>query len=323
MFVKIRTMKNLFLLTFTLVLFWGCEKENNNPSPINSGYLCDGNECTNSSNASSYNSIEECEENCGLNNDTESIEIIYNIHESLPDIWITEFYLIIDNLISTIPSFMTDLDNLTIYAWNGGVEDPYEGIEGGSYLSGSPEGLSLVLEIPELEFNFNSMHQYSVIAHEYFHVYQLSINESMRENNFDIMWLIEGGAATFESIYIQDFYDYNYFVDAQNNISNLVHSEADIFETYNTMDINYSSCVFMTLVLAKELMINGHSEEEAFRMILKDFMKLSASNQNWHIIFEELFNFTVADFYDVLVSYPLDINQVVPNEALSVEQIFI
>ena len=315
-------MKNLFLLSVTLIFCWGCEKENNNLNPINSGYLCDGNGCVNSSNASSYNSIEECEENCGLNNDIESIEIIYNIHESLPDVWITEFHLIIDNLTSIIPSFINEPENLTIYAWNDGVEDPYEGIEGGSYLSGSPEGLILVLEIPELEFTFNSMHQYSVIAHEYFHVYQLSLNESMRNNNFDIMWLIEGAAATFESLYIQDFYDYNYFVDAQNNISNLVHSEGNIFETYNTMDINYSSSVFMTLVLAQELIIKGHSEEEAFRMILKDFMELSASNQNWHIIFEELFNFTVADFYDILVSYPLDINQLVPSASLSLEQIF-
>ena len=91
-------MKNLFLLSVTLIFCWGCEKENNNLSPINSGYLCDGNGCINSSNASSYNSIEECEENCGLNTDNESIEITYNIHESLPDVWITEFHHIINNL---------------------------------------------------------------------------------------------------------------------------------------------------------------------------------------------------------------------------------
>jgi len=78
----------------------------------------------------------------------------------------------------------------------------------------------------------------------------------------------------------------------------------------------------MTLVLAQELIMKGHSEEEAFRMILKDFMELSASNQNWHIIFEGFFNFTVADFYDILVSYPLDINQLVPSSSLSLEQFF-
>ena len=127
-------MKNLFLLFIILIFFGGCEKENNNLSPINSGYLCDGNGCINSDNASSYNSIEECEQNCGLNTNNESIEIIYNIHESLPDIWITEFHLIIDNLTSIIPSFMNEPDNLTIYTWNDGVEDPYEGIEGGGLI---------------------------------------------------------------------------------------------------------------------------------------------------------------------------------------------
>jgi hypothetical protein len=288
----------------------------------NMGYICDYNSCVESINTWDYDTVEECQKNCLLDDNSNSIEIIYNIHESLPDSWIDEFYLIMNNLINIIPAFMNNPDNLTIYAWNDAVEDPYAGIQGGAYLSGSADGLILVLEIPEMEFTFNHMHRYSVIAHEYFHVYQMSLNESMRNNDFNIMWLVEGAAASFESIYIQDFYDYNYFIDAQNNISDQVYSSPNLFENYNIMDVNYSSAVFMTLVLVKELVNLGHSEEDAFKMIFQDFMMLSPSNQNWELIFEEKFDISVTSFYEILQSYPLDISQVLPSQSLSIEQIF-
>ena len=143
------------------------------------------------------------------------IEITYNIHESLPIDWIIEFYLIMDNLSDIIPANQNYFEDLTVYAWNSNVEDPYPGIEGGTYIGGSDDGFYMVLEINQMEFEWNHMHRYSVIAHEYFHVYQLSINQPMNEpnggynpNTFSIKWLIEGAATIFESIYIQNNYDY-------------------------------------------------------------------------------------------------------------------
>ena len=261
------------------------------------------------------------------------IDITYNIHESLPIDWVTEFYIIMDNLTNIIPANQNYFDDLDIYAWNSNTEDPYPGIQGGSYVGGSDEEYYMVLEINGMEFEWNHMHRYSVIAHEYFHVYQLSINQPMNEpnggynpNTFSIKWLIEGAATTFESIYIQDYYDYNYFINdlAYTNISDLIYTDPSIFESYNSnnIDINYTSSVFMTLVLAKELIELGHSEEDAFKMIFKEFMLTGAKNSDWENFFLDIFGFSVDNFYNILQSYTLNLEDVIPSSSLSLQQIF-
>lgn len=261
------------------------------------------------------------------------INITYNIHESLPEGWIDEFYIIMENLSDLIPAYQNYFENLTVYAWNSNVEDPYEGIQGGTYIGGSEDGFIMVLEINEMEFEWDSMHRYSVIAHEYFHVYQLSINQPMNEpnggynpNTFSIKWLIEGSATTFESIYLQNNYNYNYFINdlSHTNISNYVHINPSIFENYdsNNLDINYTSSVFMVLALAKELINLGYSEEEAFTMIFREFMLTGAKNSNWEDYFVDIFGFSVNEFYDSLQSYPLNLEDIVPSTSLSLTQIF-
>ena len=264
---------------------------------------------------------------------TPPIDIIYNIHDSLPSDWVTEFYVIMDNLTNIIPANQNYFDELSIYAWNSNVADPYLGIQGGTYVGGSEDGFYMVLEINEMEFEWNHMHRYSVIAHEYFHVYQLSINQPMNEpnggynpNTFSIKWLIEGAATTIESIYIQDYYDYNYFTNdlAYANISNSVHTNPSIFESYNSnnIDVNYTSSVFMILTLAKELIELGHSEEDAFKMIFKEFMLTGAKNSNWENFFLDTFGFSVDNFYDILQTYTLNLENVIPSSSLSFQQIF-
>ena len=261
------------------------------------------------------------------------IDIFYNIHQSLPVDWVTEFYVIMNNLTNIIPANQNYFDELSIYAWNSNVADPYLGIQGGTYVGGSEDGFYMVLEINEMEFEWNHMHRYSVIAHEYFHVYQLSINQPMNEpnggynpNTFSIKWLIEGAATTIESIYIQDYYDYNYFTNdlAYANISNSVHTNPSIFESYNgnNIDVNYTSSVFMILTLAKELIELGHSEEDAFKMIFKEFMLTGAKNSNWENFFADTFGFSVDNFYDILQTYTLNLENVIPSSSLSFQQIF-
>tara|TARA_B110000014_G_scaffold166164_1_gene117571 strand:+ start:1 stop:1005 length:1005 start_codon:yes stop_codon:yes gene_type:complete len=261
------------------------------------------------------------------------IDIIYNIHESLPIDWVTEFYIIMDNLTTIIPANQNYFDDLIIYAWNSNVEDPYPGIQGGTYISGSDDGFYMVLEINEMEFAWNHMHRYSVIAHEYFHVYQLSINQPMNEpnggynpNTFSIKWLIEGTATTFESMYVQNYYDYNYFLNdlIYTDLSDNIHTNPSIFEDYssNNIDINYTSSVFMVLVLAKELIDLGHSEENAFKMIFEEFMLTGAKNSNWENYFLDIFGFSVNDFYESLQLYTLDLEDVIPSSSLSLQQIF-
>ncbi len=261
------------------------------------------------------------------------IDIIYNIHESLPIDWVTEFYIIMDNLTTMIPANQNYFDNLIIYAWNSNVEDPYPGIQGGTYIGGSDDGFYMVLEINEMEFAWNHMHRYSVIAHEYFHVYQLSINQPMNEpnggynpNTFSIKWLIEGTATTFESMYVQNYYDYNYFLNdlIYTDLSHNIHTNPSIFENYssNNIDINYTSSVFMVLVLAKELIDLGHSEENAFKMIFEEFILTGAKNSNWENYFLDIFGFSVNDFYESLQLYTLDLEDVIPSSSLSLQQIF-
>ncbi len=259
------------------------------------------------------------------------IEITYNIHESLPSDWVTDFYTIMDNLITIIPSYENVFDHITIYAWNSSVEDPYPGIEGGSYVGGSPGNKIMVLEISEMEFEWNLLHRFSVVAHEYFHIYQLSINQPMNlpngsydPNGFSIKWLLEGTAASFESLYIQEYYNHNYFINAQSNINEMVHTNPSVFESYesNNIEVNYGSSVFITLVLAKELINLGYSEEVAFRMIYKDFMLTGVKNSNWQNHFVDVFGISIDDFYQSLQSYPLNINDVLPSGSLSIENIF-
>ena len=132
-------------------------------------------------------------------------------------------------------------------------------------------------------------------------------------NGIDIKWLLEGAAASFESIYIRNFYNYNYFSE-QSDVDSMVITDPSVFESYDSNDIdgNYSSSVFMTLVLAKELINLNYSEEDAFKLIYKDFMLAEATNLNWETTFESVFNITVSDFYESLKTYPVDIYKVLP-----------
>ena len=246
-------------MLFVGLIFWSCEEQLKDELPEDCAGVAGGDNicgCTDST-ASNYDSDATYDDgSCLL-----PIEITYNIHESLPSDWVTEFYAIMDNLLIIIPSYENVFDHINIYAWNDKVEDPYPGISGGAYVGGSPSDKIMVLEIPENEFIYQSMHRYSVVAHEYFHFYQLSINKPMNLPNgnydpdgFSIKWLLEGTAASFESIYIQEYYNHNYFINAQNNINEMVHTDPSIFESYINNEINYGSSVFIILALAKELL---------------------------------------------------------------------
>ena len=253
----------------------------------------------------------------------------YNIHESLPSEWVSEFYTIMNNLETIIPAKPTTYqDNMSIYSWVDNVDKPYKNDIGnttGACICGNSKERYMVLEIPENEFKYNQLHRYSVIAHEYFHVYQMSLSESFFDGDIELKWLSEGTAASFESIYIQQFYQSNYFLEAQTLVHNSVINNPKIFEKFNSSkdeDINYASSVFMALALTKELQKIGRTENEAFRLIYKDFWELNPTDNNWKNKFEELFNITVEQFYNSLENYTNDISSVTPSESLKIENIF-
>ena len=152
----------------------------------------------------------------------------YNISDNLPIDWINEFKIIMGNLNSVVhipPRVKTSPrdgeDEMHIFAWNSNEETPFTAFIGnnrGMCICGNISGKFMLLEINNNEFIYNQIHRYSVIAHEYFHVYQ--INASIVEPPY-FKYLMEGGAATFESLYIQQYYNINYFLDAQHYVSQL------------------------------------------------------------------------------------------------------
>lgn len=253
----------------------------------------------------------------------------YKIHTSLPSTWESEFYTIVGNLNEKIKIEPRDYSyQMSVYAWKSTASKPYQsqiGDASGASVSGNQNERYMVLEIPASEFDFAQLHRYSVIPHEYFHVYQMSLSKNFYDGNIELKWISEGGAATIESMYIQQYYGVNYIKDAQNQVNIAAINNPKIFEKYNDSqneDPNYSSSVFMVLALAKELQKLNHTEEDAFKMIFKDFWLPNPTNGNWKNNFEEVFGISVENFYQSLSNYSNDINSVLPSETILIEDIF-
>ena len=265
------------------------------------------------------------------------IDFNYYLHSSLPDEWITEFNTIMNNLESTIPAYkrIGFPDSMNIYAWNNSVPSPFTDPNGntmqGASISGNGTDFWMVLEIPNDEFTNNSSHRYSVIAHEYFHVYQHSLSpafsvgsdgEFNNPNAMDVKWLIEGAAATFESLYIQENYGINYFEEGQAwGVEADVTSDPASYEYYSKQDNNYANSVFMVLALVKELESIGFSTEKAFQSIFKVYWEQDPKNSDWKTKFEETFTIDVDTFYSKLSNYSTDMSLIYPSSSITVQNI--
>ncbi len=152
----------------------------------------------------------------------------------------------------------------------------------------------------------------------------------------DVKWLIEGGAAVFESVYTDQYYspsDQTYF-DAQTSVDFLADGDPAVLESYDSRDVdpNYSASTFLVLALVKELMKAGYSEADAFKRVLGDFPVQDPNPSNWQSVFESLFYFSVDDFYNVVKTSPdyrqvpvtagVDVYKVRPTRSLTVQSIF-
>jgi uncharacterized repeat protein (TIGR02543 family) len=255
----------------------------------------------------------------------------YNISDNLPIDWINEFKIIMGNLNSVVhitPRVKTSprdgKDEMHIFAWNSNEESPFTAIignYGGACICGNQNGRYMVLEINSNEFIYNQIHRYSVIAHEYFHAYQ--INASIVEPPY-LKYLMEGGAATFESLYIQQYYNINYFLDAQTSVSQLAIDSPILFETFNddVSEINYSDSVFIFLALVKEIQKQGNTEIQAFKKVYVNWWKSGRTDVTKEVLFEEVFGFSIDSFYLALKSYNPNINSVLPSQSISLQDIF-
>lgn len=190
----------------------------------------------------------------------------------------------------------------------------------------------MVLEIPEDEFRYNDLHRYSVIVHEYFHVYQLAMSRDAKGNK----WLWEGAAKVVDELYLQQFYGTSQFDSELIPVNAAAVQTPKIFENYGgAKDQNCNGSAFLVLALAKELQKRGMSEERALTAILKDFQVESAQEPNWEKAFANTFNMSVQEFYQSLDQYPttestvdwvtdrlVDTTLVLPSKTLKLSSIF-
>jgi hypothetical protein len=267
-------------------------------------------------------------------NNTTPVTFTENVHSSLPEAWVTEYNTIKENLLTIFPLYQKYYSGVVVYAWNDNVDDPYSGVQGGAYISienGDASLKKFVMEIPNRELIENGFHRYSVIVHEYFHCYQLSLNPHANKPNaaptsFDTKWLIEGPAAVVEGMYTKQYYGNNYTVESQNRVHPDVFTSPTKLESHDTsmgIDENYSSSIFLVLVLAKELQNSGLTEAESFQLILRDYMASNPNKDTWKTLFTEMFNMTLDEFYAKLPNYSGQKNaDILPTATLKLEDIF-
>jgi hypothetical protein len=144
--------------------------------------------------------------------------------------------------------------------------------------------------------------------------------------SFRTKWLIEGAAAMVEGIYIKQHYGISYTAEQQNDVHNDVLESPAKFETHaasGDIDTNYSSSIFLVLVLAKELQLSGLTETKSFQLILRDYMMANPNKETWKALFAETFNMTLDQFYAELPGYVgLKNADVLPTSTLTLEDIF-
>lgn len=269
------------------------------------------------------------------------------VDESLPESWRTEFPVILATLQAVAPISPCLHDQtedpakspMKIYAWSSDVDNPWEaerpGMQGAS-LSGDGTDTWMVLEITADEFEFDSLHRYSVVAHEYWHVSQKAAWIAQGIEYPDWMW--EGGAKVFEELYISEHYGRSeldrslspVIADALANPSDFELYAGDGGAVGGESDINYNTSAFMLLALVKELQERqGLTEVESLGLVLK-----APAPSGSETPFLDVFGMSLEDFYASLAQYPavassedwfegdvIDASVVMPSKGLTLEEI--
>ena len=269
------------------------------------------------------------------------------VDESLPESWRTEFALILATLQEMAPispcihNLEEDPANspMKIYAWSSDVASPFEderpGMQGAS-ISGDGTNSWMILEINADEFKYDSLHRYSVVAHEYWHVYQKA---AWKGQGLDYpAWMWEGGAKVFEELYIAEHYGRSEFDgNLQPVIATAISNPSD-FELYaweggavgGDSDINYNTSAFILLALARELRERqGLTETESLGLVLT-----APATQGSDKPFQDVFGMSLEEFYVSLAQYPavssvedwfegdvIDASPVIPSSSLSLDEI--
>lgn len=265
-------------------------------------------------------------------NKSPNLKFEYNIHSSIPDDYETAIKDIISNLeiIAPVEEFVgwfgQSITGVAVYSWlQDKVDYPYSNEIGRTEqcICGDVEG-KLVMSLMQEEqwLSESNMHRFALIAHEYFHVYQISHSRQMMSP----IWMVEGQAATIEALYLKEFFNDSDYIE--NFINNVDYVNAiENIETYEVYESLYDSfgkygdiTLFMNLVLTKILQSNGHTEIESFKKVFSTFWlerkRASDGNHYWRADFEATFGLEVDTFYQALTQYIDDPLAVLPSNQL-------
>ena len=274
----------------------------------------------------------------------EKMKFKYNFHENLPKKWVTEFKNIMNIVQEVLPiqDNMYDYLNtpeMPIYAWKNTNKNPFPKIKKnmkGSCICGDGSTRWMQLDIQKQDITKKRNRVYSVIVHEYFHIYQIALSENKLSNrNSSPKWLIEGGAKVLQEIYARQYYGKNFLKsdiqDRERWSIKKVSKEPHLYEkhysspTKKGFDGNYTGSAFMVLALVNELKKNNISEEEAFELVFREFWiqrSKQFSGWLWQPAFKNTFGMTVEDFYQKLSKYKRkDLKKILPSKTLKIQDI--
>ena len=274
----------------------------------------------------------------------EKFKFKYHIADNLAKEWVTEFKNIMnivqevlpinENTNSWVKREINRDEPFNIYAWNR-KKNPFKKFTmgKGSGVRSDKRGRWMQLDIKFSEKN----NSYSVVVHEYFHVYQIALSEDKFYDRDSPKWLGEGGAKVLQEIYSRQYYGKDMLkkdIQKKERWSiKKVTKEPKLFEKYATsptkkgFDSNYTGSAFMLLALVNELKKNNISEVEAFELVFREYWvqrsKQPYGSQGWKDAFEKSFGMSVEDFYQRLSKYKRkDLKKILPSKTLKIQDIF-
>ena len=269
----------------------------------------------------------------------EKFKFKYHIDDSLSKKWVTEF----ENTMNIVQEVLPIQDNMydylntpemPIYAWKNTNKNPFPKIKKnlkGSCICGDGTTRWMQLGIQKQDITKKRNRVYSVIVHEYFHIYQIALSENKLSDRDTPKWLTEGGAKVFEEMYVKQYYGKD---SLKNDLlrtemwSKKVLKEPSLYEKHKTsnkkgMDGNYSGSAFMVLVLVNELEKNNISEQKAFQLVFRNFWIERSKHRKWEKAFEKTFEMSAEEFYEKLGKYKRGrLKKILPSKNLKIQDIF-
>ena len=271
----------------------------------------------------------------------EKFKFKYHIDDSLSKKWVTEF----ENTMNIVQEVLPIQDNMydylntpemPIYAWKNTNKNPFPKIKKnlkGSCICGDGTTRWMQLGIQKQDITKKRNRVYSVIVHEYFHIYQIALSENKLSDRNSPKWLIEGGAKVLQEIYARQYYGKNFLKsdiqDRERWSIKKVSKEPHLYEKHKTsptksgFDSNYAGSAFMVLALVNELKKNNISEEEAFELVFREFWIQRAKQNAWRMAFKDTFGMSHDEFYERLSKYKRkDLKKILPSKSLKIQDIF-